>query len=77
MIKAISSYVVGKLALTQSSFDNPLNPFDPIVVGNNTCYMSTGYYPKEDLTKILPDLMTIPSDEQMHGLYPDTELVDG
>ena len=80
MLKALISsiviiIIVGKLALN----DNIpfLNPFDPIVEGNNTCYMATGYYPKEELTSILPNLMTIPSDEQMSAHYPDVELKDG
>lgn len=76
MLKALLSSVVGKLAM-EFNLDNPLNPFDPIVVGNNTCYMATGYYPKDALENILPDKMTIPSDTDMKTLYPDTELVDG
>ena len=76
MLKALLSSVVGKLAM-DFNLGNPLNPFDPIVVGNNTCYMATGYYPKEDLQRVLPDRMTIPSNDQMRILYPETELIEG
>jgi len=83
MLKTLISSIVGKIALN-GGFDapsnsplpgnSPLNPFDPIVEGNNTCYMATGYYPKDALTAILPEKMTIPSDSQMSALYPGTEL---
>lgn len=76
MLKTLLTSIVGKFALNADGY-SPLNPFDPIVEGNNTCYMATGYYPKDELTPILPELMTIPSDAQMSALYPDTELISG
>lgn len=57
--------------------NSPLNPFDPIVEGNNTCYMATGYFPKDKLEALLPEKMEIPSDQQMSDFYPETILIDG
>ena len=77
MLKALISTVVSKLALDYNEAPPPINPFDPIVVGNNTCYMAQGYYPTHELENILPDRMTIPSKDDMELLYPDTEIVEG
>ena len=43
-------------------------PHDPILEENNSSYITTGYFPKEELEKILPRAMSIPSDEVMAKL---------
>jgi hypothetical protein len=48
--------------------------FDPLVVGNNTCYMIHAYFPKDTLKEILPVGLTIPDDAVMSTYYPDTKL---
>jgi len=45
-------------------------PHDPILTGNNLSYMAAGYFPGEELEKILPRAMSIPSDEDMAEKYP-------
>ena len=50
---------------------------DPMLVGNNLTYFSLGYYPKEELNKILPKAMSIPSEEIMAKEYPTAKKVDG
>ena len=63
--------------MSQTSFGDVTNPFDPVVVGNNTCYMAQGHYPIDQLESILPDKITIPNEKTMKETYPDTKLVDG
>ena len=53
------------------------NPFDPVVTGNNSCYMAQGYYPISDLQAILPDEMTIPDQDVMKANYPETTMIEG
>ena len=53
-----------------------VDPFAPVVYGNNTCYMAQGYYPKEELMAILPANMTIPDDSLMEEKYKSA-TVDG
>ena len=52
------------------------DPFAPVVYGNNTCYLAQGYYPKEELTAILPANMTIPDDSLMEEKY-GTVTIEG
>ena len=51
--------------------------FDPLLVGDNTCYMVQAYFPKVALNAMLPDRLTIPDDATMTRYYPDTELKVG
>ena len=51
-----------------------LDPFDPLVVGENVCYMVQAYFPKDALNALLPNRLTIPDDATMTRYYPDTEL---
>ena len=50
---------------------------NPIVYGNNTCYMAQAYYPKKSLEDILPPHMSIPNEETMNFFYPGAKPVDG
>jgi hypothetical protein len=52
-------------------------PHDPILTGNNVSYMTVGYYPSEELEKILPQTMSIPPDEVMTREYPTVEKIEG
>ena len=52
-------------------------PHDPILTGNNVSYMATGYFPREELEKILPRAMSIPSDEVMAKNYPTVKKIKG
>jgi len=53
------------------------NPHDPILTGDNLSYMATGYFPGEELEKILPRAMSIPSDQVMAEKYPTVKKVKG
>lgn len=61
------------------SFEDLKNrtPHDAILTGNNLSYMALGHYPKEELAKILPPAMSIPSDELMAEKYPTAKKVPG
>jgi hypothetical protein len=50
---------------------------DAMLEGNNSSYIVGGHFPKEELEKILPKAMSIPSDEVMANRYPTLEKVDG
>jgi hypothetical protein len=52
-------------------------PHDPMLTGNNVSYMTVGYYPREELEKILPQAMSIPSDEIMAEQYPTVKKMEG
>jgi hypothetical protein len=52
-------------------------PHDPMLTGNNVSYMTVGYYPREELEKILPGAMSIPSDEIMAEQYPTVKKMEG
>jgi len=52
-------------------------PHDPVLTGNNLSYMALGYYPTEELEKILPQAMSIPSDEIMAKKYPTAKKIEG
>ncbi len=52
-------------------------PHDPILTGNNASYMSIAYYPIEELNKILPKGMSIPSDELMAEKFPTVKKIEG
>lgn len=54
-----------------SAWSTDLTAHDPIVYGNNTCYMSTAYFPTTDLEAMLPESMTIPDEATMAKYYPD------
>ena len=70
---SVSSLIMWTLAVSLL----PVNPFDPVVVGNNSCYMVQGYYPRDELEAILPAYMTIPDINIMSENYPDAKLVAG
>ena len=50
---------------------------DPILAGNNSSYMSVGYFPREELERILPRGISIPSDEIMTREYPTVKKMEG
>jgi hypothetical protein len=52
-------------------------PHDPILAGNNSSYIALGYYPREELEKILPRAMSIPSDDIMTREYPTVKKMEG
>ena len=52
-------------------------PHDPILAGNNVSYIAVGYYPREELDRILPGAMSIPSDEIMSRKYPTVKKMEG
>jgi len=52
-------------------------PHDPILTGDNLSYMAAGYFPGEELEKILPPAMSIPSDEMMAEKYPTVKKIEG
>jgi hypothetical protein len=52
-------------------------PHDAILTGNNSSYMVLGHYPRKELEKILPQGMSIPSDEIMAEKYPTAKKVEG
>ncbi len=51
-----------------------LDPFGPLLEGDNICYMVQAYFPKEALAALLPDRLTIPDDATMARQYPGTKL---
>ncbi len=53
------------------------NPHDPFLIGNNFSYMAVGYFPTEELKKILPQEMSIPSDQVMSEKYPTVKKIKG
>ena len=52
-------------------------PHDPFVAGNNLSYFVGGYYPTDELEKILRKGMFIPSDEVMAKEYPTVKKIEG
>jgi len=52
-------------------------PHDPILTGNNSSYITVGYFPREELEKILPRAMSIPSDEVMAREFPTVKKMEG
>jgi hypothetical protein len=52
-------------------------PHDAILAGNNTSYLAVGYFPSEELEKILPRAMSIPSAEVMASAYPAVKKIEG
>ena len=63
------------LFISAKSFE--LGDHDPVVYGNNTCYMATAYYPTSDLEDILPKYMSIPDADIMREKYPDMAAIEG
>ena len=59
---------------TQDSLSLIPEPFDTLVVGKNNCYMIQAYFPKDELSALLPRRLTIPDDDIMAEYYPKTEL---
>ncbi|MBT4160537.1 MAG: hypothetical protein HOC70_05970 [Gammaproteobacteria bacterium] len=53
------------------------NPHNPFIKGNEVSYMMVGYFPKDELRKILPQAMSIPSDEVMTERYPTVKKIEG
>ena len=43
---------------------------DPILEGKNKSYLTVGYFPKDDLVRLLPKRMSIPSDDIMKKEFP-------
>jgi hypothetical protein len=54
-----------------------LKPHDPMLAGDNSSYIVIGHYPTSELEKILPEAMSIPSDEIMAQQYPTAKKVEG
>ncbi|MBW1683602.1 MAG: hypothetical protein JRS35_00930 [Deltaproteobacteria bacterium] len=52
-------------------------PHDPILTGNNLSYMTLGYFPREELEKILPRAMSIPPDAVMAREFPTLKKMEG
>ncbi len=52
-------------------------PHDVILQGNSFCCMAVGYYPVEELEKILPKGMSIPSDTIMNVKFPTVKKIKG
>ena len=50
---------------------------DPILEGNNKSYLTVGYFPKDELKKLLPKHMSIPSDDIMNKEYPTITKQNG
>ena len=50
---------------------------DPFIAGRNNSYFVSGYFPAEELKKILPKTMSIPSDEVMAKEYPSVKKIKG
>jgi len=50
---------------------------DPFITGNNLSYFAAGYFPTEDLKKILPKKMSIPSDKVMAEEYQTMKKING
>lgn len=74
MLKSLLNVLLSS-TMFKNNFGDITNPFDPVVVGNNSCYMAQGYYPNSLLEAILPELMTIPDEATMRTNYPDTKIV--
>lgn len=54
-----------------------LRRHDPFIIGNNQSHFVTGYFPADKLKQILPDQMSLPSDEIMAQEYPTVNKIDG
>jgi hypothetical protein len=52
-------------------------PHDTILTGNNSSYITVGYFPREELEKILPRAMSIPPDEVMTREFPTVKKMEG
>ena len=50
---------------------------DPFIFGDNQSYFVTGQFPIEILKQILPDKMSLPSDEVITKEYPSVDKIDG
>jgi len=53
------------------------DPHDPVITGFYQANMATGYFPKEEIEKLLPKAMSIPSDEMMAEKYPTVKKIEG
>lgn len=53
-----------------------VDSLEPFVVGDNTCFMALGYFPRTELTEMLPERLSIPNDAVMATHYPNTKLRD-
>ena len=54
-----------------------LKMHDPFIKGNNLSYFVSGYFPTEELKRILPKTMSIPSDEVIAQEYPTVKRING
>ena len=52
-------------------------PHDDILEGNNSSYIALGYFPSDDLEKILPRGMSVPSGSLMARAYPTVKKLEG
>ena len=50
---------------------------DVVLEGNNSSYVVAGHFPREELKRILPPAMSIPSDEVMTDRYPTMKKIEG
>ena len=50
---------------------------NPFIAGNNLSYFVTGYFPIEEFMQILPEKMSVPSDEVMAREYPTVKKING
>jgi hypothetical protein len=48
-----------------------------MLAGDNSSYLVAGHFPNEELEKILPKAMSIPSEEVMAARYPTLKKVEG
>jgi hypothetical protein len=54
-----------------------LKPHDPMLAGDNSSYIVVAHFPTKELKRILPQAMSIPSDEVMAKKYPTLDKVAG
>jgi hypothetical protein len=52
-------------------------PHDPFIAGNNLSHFVGGYFPTDELKKLLKPGMFIPSDEVMDREFPTVEKIEG
>ena len=62
------------MTLEKKGVESLLDPFNPVLVGDNECYIIRAYFPKDILNDILPGRLSIPGDDVMSQNYPGTTL---
>ncbi len=53
------------------------NPHDPVITGDYRANMALAYFPTEELERLLPPAMSIPSDKVMAEKYPTLKKIEG